>query len=290
MFISKALRVVRRKMKSASDRRTYIDSVKQIDRDQANTSSSSADWLMAALRNSCEPPRGHEAEWIRKIEARRSSLLSSSEPVEFSDFGAGSPSSNPSEAAMNAGIIKTRTVNDVASASMGQQWARMLFHLCLGRQARSVVEMGSCVGVSGSYLAAALSELGAGRLVTLDGAPAAAKLTNETFAKMGLDGIAACRVGPFHKTLQATLEELDPIDLIFVDGHHHGPSTITYLEQIFPHMNPDGVIVFDDIRWSAGMLEAWKLIAANKGIKRSLDLGHMGIVTGFVGNRKPASA
>jgi hypothetical protein len=38
------------------------------------------------------------------------------------------------------------------------------------------------------------------------------------------------------------------------------------------------MIVFDDIRWSDGMLKAWKKIMADPGVKISMDLFCMGIV------------
>jgi len=43
-------------------------------------------------------------------------------------------------------------------------------------------------------------------------------------------------------------------------------------------LNPNGVILFDDIYWSKGMTEAWTTIKADQRVKRTIDLYTFGIV------------
>jgi predicted O-methyltransferase YrrM len=68
-----------------------------------------------------------------------------------------------------------------------------------------------------------------------------------------------------------------PIDFVFVDGHHEQQATEDYCRQLLPHMQKQGVMVFDDIRWSPQMLQAWKQICGSiAGL--CLDMGSVGIV------------
>ena len=53
---------------------------------------------------------------------------------------------------------------------------------------------------------------------------------------------------------------------------------IRYYLQALPFLHEKSVVVFDDIHWSEGTLEAWKLIKARKEITLSFDIFQMGVV------------
>ena len=63
-----------------------------------------------------------------------------------------------------------------------------------------------------------------------------------------------------------------------MDGHHDGPATVEYFHQIRPYMAPAGVMLFDDIRWSEGMMEAWTEVCAHPSVMGALDFQQSGIV------------
>ena len=99
----------------------------------------------------------------------------------------------------------------------------------------------------------------------------------ETLAALVPDRRVDIEVGPFSATLGTVLDAVGPIDFAFVDGDHGEVSTRAYCRQLLPRMRNGGVLVFDDIRWSDGMLRAWRAISAEtRGV--ALDLSVLGIL------------
>ena len=135
--------------------------------------------------------------------------------------------------------------------------------------------MGTSLAVSASYIASALPP--GGRLVSLEGDSTLAAMAAAAVRALAPDRDVEIRVGPFSDTLGAVLKEVAPIDFVFVDGHHEQEATEYYYQQLLPAMGRGGVMVFDDIRWSAGMRRAWRTIKADTPA-RHLDLGAVGIV------------
>ena len=62
------------------------------------------------------------------------------------------------------------------------------------------LEMGTCVGISAAYQAAALNDNGAGRLVTLEGYAELAAEAQELWSNLGLSNVEVI-VGRFAQTL-----------------------------------------------------------------------------------------
>lgn len=112
--------------------------------------------------------------------------------------------------------------------------------------------MGACLGISGAYQAAALELNGAGKLCTMEGAPAFAQVAIGNWKSLGLSERVSVAIGPFHTTLAAVLATGRPVDFCFIDGHHDEAATMQYFEQVLPCLAPAALLVFDDIRWSRG--------------------------------------
>jgi predicted O-methyltransferase YrrM len=214
----------------------------------------------------------------KQIERRRYELSDRVDAVQDIDYGAGTPSSQFTEAQQRKGVVSSISVKELASFSKAPVWGEVLYHLTKALRAQKVLEMGTCVGISGSYIAAALQFSGRGRLWTIEGSPAAAALAQETLQLLGLSDRVTCLVGPFHEVLELNLKEQGAFDLIFVDGHHDGKATVGYFRQLVPHLCPHAIIVFDDIDWSEGMARAWKEISTDPSVKDYVRIGGMGAV------------
>lgn len=223
--------------------------------------------VVAAVRRATwGRPDPDERVWVAAIEARRRALSASTEPVDIVDHGAGRRSGTPA-----------RTVGQATMASKPPRWAYLLFRLARALRPASVVELGSCVGISAAYQAAALAMNGGGTLVTLEGAPALAARTAETLDGLGLSARARVVEGRFADTLDGVLAGAAPVGLAFVDGHHVGSATLDYAERILAATAPEAVLVFDDIAWSPDMAAAWRALAADPRFALTLDLRTVGI-------------
>jgi len=217
-----------------------------------------------------------ERQAIAPVEKRRSFLLKSNEAISVLDYGAGSPGSNRTVEEMENGILTTARVADIASVSKSAFWATILFKIIRQLHPQSCVELGSCVGISGSYQASAMQLNGSGKVVTLEGSPEIANIASETFELLGIDN-ASVVVGPFHETLNGVLETSSPVDFFFNDGHHDHDAVIKYFNKAMPYLSDGAVIVFDDISWSAGMQQAWSEIEDDERVSASIDLNKIGI-------------
>ena len=205
----------------------------------------------AVWRKQLEPS---ERNWVEQIEAYRSSLLNQRDRmIAFHDFGAGLPGDNLSAAQMEQGRTVTRSVADVvAHGSLGYEWRLLLFHLIRGLRPAMCVEMGTALGMSAAFQAAALALNGRGRLVTAEGAPTFADAARQHLDALGLSAVRIV-VGRFQDTLDGILREHRPVDYAFVDGHHDGDATVAYFKQFLPHLSDGALLVFDDILYYPSM-------------------------------------
>jgi predicted O-methyltransferase YrrM len=171
-----------------------------------------------------------------------------------------------------------QTVGQVTRrASKGPRAALMLLSMVRQVHPKSIIEMGTCVGISGSYLAAGLRVNGGdGRLITLEGNPERCAIAIAVFDRLGL--AVDARVGLFSETFVTALHDADPVDLLFIDGHHEEEPTVAYFREALPHMAPGAVVVFDDIGWSDGMRRAWASIGSCPEVALHVNAGGVGIV------------
>jgi predicted O-methyltransferase YrrM len=93
------------------------------------------------------------------------------------------------------GIVKTITVSETVRWGQDRIHGRLLHYLIRTQKPGKALELGSCVGISGSYIASALAANGHGHLWTIDGSPGMAKLTKQTFERLSLQQWATSVVG-----------------------------------------------------------------------------------------------
>jgi predicted O-methyltransferase YrrM len=148
------------------------------------------------------------------------------------------------------------------------------------------VELGTCVGISGAYEAAALKLNGGGQLLTFEGADDAAHIAEDGFRALGLERHTKVIIGRFADTLPGVLQSItEPIAYVFIDGHHEEEATLNYYGTIAPRLARRALIVFDDIRWSEGMTRAWRTVCDDPAVQVAIDCGPVGICL-----RDPAAA
>lgn len=221
-------------------------------------------------------PLGLADRWtFWKIEALRRRLLRSNEPIPIVDFGAGSHAEVNAGTPIQAGRQVTGTVGETCiMASKSETWGRRLYALIRATQPTYGIELGTCLGLSAAYQAAAMQRNGIGRFVTLEGAPALAELSRRHLSGLGLTNVDV-RVGRFEDTLPAALNER--VDYAFIDGHHDDAATRRYFDQITQAAKPGAILVFDDIEWSDGMKRAWQTIRQDRRVEQAMAVEGVGL-------------
>ena len=178
---------------------------------------------------------------------------------------------------MRAGVEIADTIGHVCQvASKSPFWCCVLFKLIRSMHPNVCIEMGTAVGVSAAYQAAALKLNGHGTLLTLEGSSSLADIARSNLRQLGLD-TAEVVAGRFQDTLPGLLAARKPVDYVFVDGHHEEKATCAYFEQLLPFLAEAALLVFDDITWTEGMKRAWNTIAHDRRVGIAVDLGPIGL-------------
>ena len=200
------------------------------------------------------------------IEARRQQLLNSPASIRVTDFGAGS----------HTGAGRQRRLADIArTAAKPPHLAQLLFRLVNYFRPSTILELGTSLGLTTAYLAAADSHH---RVVTFEGCPNVAATARETFAALQLSNVAIVEGNIDHTLVPALLALNAPVDFAFFDGNHRYEPTLRYFELCLAHRTDESVFVFDDIHWSAEMEQAWEVIKVHPEVTLTVDLFYIGLV------------
>jgi len=208
----------------------------------------------------------------QQIEQRREAMLRAPKLVHVVDYGTGK---DRDELVMH---IAKRCL-------MGRKEVQLLsrlLHYMSGdeyvsgrKRGLNVVELGTSLGITTAYLAMAD---GRNSVVSFEGCEQLAQMAALNWEKLKVSSIRTV-IGNLDDTLYIYAREMrDPIDLVLMDANHTGAATLRYFECLWPHMDADGVLVLDDIRYSRDMYEAWQQIASHPAVSASMDLGKMGLV------------
>lgn len=195
------------------------------------------------------------------IESVRSKMLISTKRINVSDFGTGESTS--------------RSISSIAKKSLkSAKYGQLLFRLVNHLQPKNLLELGTSLGITSSYLSFANSS---SKLTTIEGCPETAKIAKSNFNLLSATNINLV-IGPFDNMLHEELNNLDKIDFVFFDGNHNLEPTLDYFELCLNKVHEKSVFVFDDIHWSKNMELAWNTIKKHPQITISIDLFEMGLV------------
>lgn len=201
----------------------------------------------------------------KKTEELRAELLESEVIIKVNDLGAGSKFQKN-----NSKKIKTIAKN----ASKSAKYAQLLFRLVDHFQPSTVLELGTSLGISTCYLAAANSKI---KIITVEGCAETASIASQNFKKLELKNIEQV-VGNFDSVLPSIVNKLDTIDFVLFDGNHRKKATLDYFQTCLKKSHEHSIFIFDDINWSNEMREAWEEIKKQEQVRITIDLFFLGIV------------
>ena len=200
-----------------------------------------------------------------KIESLRKRLLNDKTILHIDDFGAGSAVSS----------TKERTISSIArNAAKSRKLSQLLFRMVHYYRPETVLELGTSLGISSAYMASAAPTA---KVITVEGASSVAETAKDHHRLLQLNNIDL-RMGRFDDVLPVVLQELNTVDLAFIDGNHRYGPTKKYFELIFTKVRSGSILIFDDIHWSSEMEDAWKFIKEHEAVKATIDLFFFGIV------------
>jgi predicted O-methyltransferase YrrM len=216
---------------------------------------------------------GDEREWIRRIEVWRRELTGDQRAVSAEiEPGAGAPD-------WVERINRPAPVWGIPCLfGIAPQWG--LFQMRLVRELAPVscLELGTGIGLSAAYQAAALELNGTGTLTTLDRARGWGAVAGQGLSALGLAGRVRIHSGEIDDTAPRVLERIAPLDYAFFDADHTEQATVRHFDMVLPHLAPGAVAVLDDLSFSAAMRRAWSTIRRRDRVSTSMALGRMAVV------------
>ncbi|MCG9793321.1 O-methyltransferase [Flavobacterium algicola] len=203
------------------------------------------------------------------LEKYRQSLLENTSTIEVSDFGAGSL------------VFKsnTRAVAQIAkTAGISVKRAQLLYRISVYFQFKSILEIGTSLGLATSALAlgSKLTENEV-KITTLEGCPNTMAVAKNQLQQFKFDHVD-CITTQFDSYLKNDKIDATSYDLIYFDGNHSEKATLAYFELLIPTITNDSVWIFDDIHWSADMEAAWETIKQHPKVTVTIDTYQWGLV------------
>lgn len=230
------------------------------------------------MRDACQRPLTvTEKNAIEKVLAMRRSLSQRHDKIEVRDYGAG-PGGHVLP--KKGGNSPARIVSEIhATSAIPRHWGKFLFRLIRATNPKTVLELGTNLGVSACYIQAALDLNGRGcTFVTIEGDPTLASIAEGSVARVS-SNLPKIVVGRFQDRLPQVLQDLDSVDVVFIDGHHEHDAMIRYYETVKSHFSSDSCVVFDDLYlWNRSLRSAWEEILAGCPQPEVYDFAKLGIL------------
>lgn len=199
------------------------------------------------------------------IEKQRKKLLNDDTVLTITDLGAGSY--------LNKN--RKRKVSQLAAHHLkSPRLAQLIYRLAYNHQAQKMIELGTCLGITSSYLAKAKPE---STLVTIEGCPETASVAYRNFVSLGLTNVKL-QVGNFDDLFPKEVKGASRLDFVYIDGNHTKEATLHYFNTCLSKSDEKTLLIFDDIYWSKGMKEAWEEIKAHPKVTVTIDLFWVGLV------------
>lgn len=161
----------------------------------------------------------------------------------------------------------------IAKIGIPKKYGNVLFNICYHYNCEEVIELGTSLGISTSYLAANK----ACNVQTIDANTPIQALAKKAFLKLNVQNISFINAR-FDEVLEEICSETATISLLFIDGDHNKEATIRYFETCLPYIQENTIIILDDIYWSEGMTQAWNHICKHEDVQLSIDLYRLGIL------------
>ncbi len=195
------------------------------------------------------------------IELLRNRMLDSELLLNIMDYGAGGHSDgSPSQYTRKLSALVRQSAS---SSGQGQYLFRMINYF----QPKTILELGTSVGISTMYMASAAHNA---RMISLEGSADCAHVARTNLDTLQLRHVEL-REGPFKDTLPKALEDLRQLDFVFLDGNHRMRPTLDYFEQCLAYAHDKTVFILDDIYHSDEMVRAWEAIKAHPRVLLSID-------------------
>tara|TARA_B100001250_G_scaffold412827_1_gene445103 strand:+ start:28 stop:855 length:828 start_codon:yes stop_codon:yes gene_type:complete len=207
--------------------------------------------------------RNHYSKIFEKCEDYRQSLLEDAALISYDIFGS----------------QKKKSVSEICKKASSQPiWAQFLFLLVRKTDSPNVLEIGTNLGVSGSYILSALRNKKDSKFITMEGLSSLCKIANTHFESLNTGVYYEVIEGLYKHTLPIILNKKIKFNIFFIDGNHNKKDTLSYFNSLKSIMSFPAIIIFDDINWSIDMQSLWKAVTEDKDVSYAIDFFKLGVL------------
>jgi predicted O-methyltransferase YrrM len=193
----------------------------------------------------------------------RKQLLNNHQTIEVVDLGAGSKKMN-----------NTRKIADIAKYSVvNKNYGELLFRLINHFKPKSVLELGTSLGLSALYMAQAAPKA---NIISIEGCPNTSAFAKTVMADVGIKNVEVLN-SSFDNAFETILQN-KKFDVVYIDGNHTYTATIKYFNELLKYTDENSILIFDDIYWTPDMTKAWEEIKLHPAVTLSIDLYKVGLV------------
>ncbi len=199
---------------------------------------------------------------FKRCEQYRHALLKDNQKVSYEIFG----------------LDTSATVSEIcAKAASKQKWCQLLYGITKKLNHPSILEIGTNLGISGTYLLEAAKHQKS-FFSTMEGLPKLCEIASKQFKTITSSNNFEVIQGLYDDTFPKVIQNTHDYNLLFIDGNHKKEPTLQYFNELKLKMKTPAIFVFDDIYWSTEMKEAWSIIKNDSAVNFTIDLYEQGIV------------
>ena len=200
-------------------------------------------------------------QFYNEIEKVRHQFIHSDKTIELNGLG-----SKPNVKSSNK--ISSIAKHGVTKSKFNRLLDRLLDHL----EAKSIIELGTSLGINTLYLAAEKNR----KVYTFEGNSSLCAISQAVFEGNNRSNIEVIE-GNIDDLLPHFLQTHDKFDFVFFDANHTYKATKNYFELIHRNAHDKTCFVFDDIHRDAEMERVWEEIKSNFETTLTIDLFQIGI-------------
>lgn len=204
--------------------------------------------------------RNKRFETLSPLVSYRQQLRKDYRQVSITDFG--------------TGTAQKRTLYSIEqNVAVNHKYGQLLFSIVQYYKPKHILEIGTSVGISSSYISLANKNY---KTISLEGSPELIALAKQTHLMLGLKNIEVIE-GEFSKIIPQALNKFDSLDMVYFDGNHTKEATLKYFELCLANAHEHSIFVFDDVYWNKEMSKAWEEIKQHHAVTLTIDVYQFGI-------------
>ena len=163
-------------------------------------------------------------------------------------------------------------------AASPETWCKFHYLMAKNFNAKNYLEIGTNLGVSGSYILSAVKRHKDGKFVTMEGAPKLCEIAEKQFHTLASSNQFQIIQGLYQNTMPEMYNMPIQFDMAFIDGNHKYDPTLEYFLEIKKKIGEKTILIFDDIYNTDEMKRVWDKIIQDPEVNFSIDLYKLGIV------------